>query len=92
MRPVEEFALARLRQRVASTLTCLQFDKETGRKDELGSWLDEFTPALASNRAKEIAALLSDRAKAWSQAAVPAALPREARRLLRAADDFLAIL
>ena len=92
MRPVQDFALSRLRRHVASTLTCLQFDRDTVRREELGGWLDEFTPALPPQRAKEIAALLSDRARAWSKAAVPAALPREARRLLQAADDLLAIL
>jgi len=92
MKVTEELALVRLRQNVANTLTCLQCDPDLLKLRELGDWLDEFTPNLSRDRAKEIALLLRDRSATWTRAKRPGSLPRVARQLHDAADAFLSLL
>ena len=92
MKVSEELALVRLRQNVATTLTCLQCDPDQVKLRELGDWLDEFTLGLSRDRAKEIALLLRARSETWKRAARPGSLPRVAKELHDAADAFLALL
>jgi hypothetical protein len=89
VKPSLEPVLHRLRQNVAKTLTCVQCDPNQERLRELGGWLDEFTPNLSPDRAREIATRLRDRATDWSQATRPGSLPRIATELHEAADAFL---
>ena len=89
MKPSLEPVLHRLRQNIAKTLTCVQCDPNEERLRELGGWLDEFTPDLSPDRAKEIASRLRDRATVWSQATRPGSLLRIASDLQEAADAFL---
>ena len=92
MKVSEQLALVRLRHNVANTLTCLQCDPDQVKLRELGNWLDEFTPNLSRDRAREIALLLRDRSETWTRATRPGSLPRVARDLHDAADAFLSLL
>jgi len=89
VKPSLEPVLHRLRQHVAKTLTCVQCDPSPERQRELGTWLDEFTPNLSPDRAKEIATHLRERAAVWEKATRPGSLPRIAGELHEAADAFL---